>query len=191
MTFSVERLTLALALHDQTTPSLAELPGDVFGSRRVVGEGVVVEEELLDLREGGLGPADFLDHVADAAGSVAVAAHGLRPEAEGAARFAAPPGIEGQIGVLEIADEVVFDLEVALVDGRDERQKIHVFEHGPLGVADDDAGLVAPSQTGYGREVPSLRDLFDGEVEFVARDKIHDRRGFEALVALDRHLCAD
>ena len=73
---------------------LAELAGDRLGARQVVGEGVVVEEELLHLREVLLGQADLLDDVADAAGPVAMAAHGLRPQAEGAARLAAAAGIE-------------------------------------------------------------------------------------------------
>ena len=75
---------------------LAELAGDRLGARQIVGEGVVVEEELLHLREGLLRPGDLLDHMADAAGAVAMAADGLRPEAEGAARFAAAAGVDAR-----------------------------------------------------------------------------------------------
>ena len=107
---------------------LAELAGDRLGARPVVGEGVVVEEEFLHLRKRRFGPAHLLDHVADAAGAVAMAADGLRPQAEGAARFAAAPGIERDVGMLEIADEIILDRQVALVDRRDERQLVHIFE---------------------------------------------------------------
>ena len=88
---------------------LAQLAGDRLGARQVVGEGVVVEEEFLHLREGFLRPGDLLDHVADAARAVAVAADGLRPQAEGAARFAAAPGVDRDVGMLEVADEIVLD----------------------------------------------------------------------------------
>ena len=68
---------------------LADLLRDGLGARQVVGEGVVVEEELLDLREGLLRPVHLVDDVADAARAIAVPADGLRPQAERAARFAA------------------------------------------------------------------------------------------------------
>ena len=58
-------------------------------ARQIVGQRVVVEEEFLHLREGSLRPSQFVDDVSDAAHAIAMAAHGLRPEAEGAARFAA------------------------------------------------------------------------------------------------------
>ena len=109
---------------------LAQLLGDRLGARRVVGEGVVVEEELLHLRERRFGPAYLVDHVADAARAIAMPADRLRPQAEGAARFAAAAGVERDVGVLEIADEVILDLEVALVDLAHERERIHVLEDG-------------------------------------------------------------
>ena len=100
-TFSVSRGTLALALHDQVTPSLPSSRGDRLGARPVVGEGVVVEEELLHLREGAFAPRSISSMTCPtAAGAVAVAADGLRPQAEGAARFAAAAGVEREIGVL-------------------------------------------------------------------------------------------
>src|SRR5262249_60034674 len=98
----------------------------------VVGERVVVEEEFLDVREGGARPGQLLDHMPDAAYAVAVPADGLRPQAEGATRFAAAAGVERDVGMLQVAAEVVLDDEVALVDRRDERQLIHVLENGAL-----------------------------------------------------------
>ena len=105
---------------------LADLACQRLDARQVVGQRVVVEEELLDLRERLLRPCQLLDDVADAARAIAMAADGLRPQAEGAARFAAAAGVERDVGVLQIADEIILDLEVALVDRRDERQLVHV-----------------------------------------------------------------
>ena len=77
--------------------------------------------------------------MADAAGAVAVAADRLWPQAEGAMRFAAAAGIDRDVGVFQIADEIVLDCEVALVDRRDEGQRIHVLQDRPVGVVDDHA----------------------------------------------------
>ena len=63
----------------------AEPAGDRLGARQVVRERVVVEEVLLHLREVAARPRDLGDHVLDRPRAVAMAAHRLRPEAEGAA----------------------------------------------------------------------------------------------------------
>src|SRR5690606_33760227 len=104
---------------------LAEFTGDRLSTLRIIGEGVVVEEYLLDLRQFLLRPGDFLHDMPDAARAVEMPADGLRPQAERAARFAAPPGIERQVGMLEVTDKVAMDVEVPLVDGRDEWQVVH------------------------------------------------------------------
>jgi hypothetical protein len=113
-------------LHDQVTPSLPS-SGDRLGARQIVGEGVVVEEEFLHLRESRFARRISSRH-AGRAHAVAVPADGLRPQAEGAARFAAAPGVERHVGVLQVADEVVLDAQVALVDLGDERQLVHVLQ---------------------------------------------------------------
>ena len=95
---------------------LAQFLGDRFGARQVVGEGVVVEEEFpLPAGKRPVPISSPRPHVRRAH-AVAVAAHRLRPEAEGAARFAAAPRVERNIRVLQIADEVVLHHKVALVD---------------------------------------------------------------------------
>ena len=58
---------------------LAERLRDGLGARQIVGERVVVEKELLHLRERLLRPRDFLDHMPDAARAITVTADGLRP----------------------------------------------------------------------------------------------------------------
>ena len=126
---------------------LAELASDRLGARTVVGEGVVVEEELLHLRKPALREPNFLDDMADAAHPVAVPADGLRPQAEGAFRPAAAPGVERDVGVLQITDEVILDPEVPPVHLGDEGQLVHVLEDRPVGIVDDDAVGVAEAQT--------------------------------------------
>src|SRR5581483_7337903 len=109
---------------------LAELARDRFGPRTVVREGVVIEEKFLHLRKSLLGPAHFLDHVADAARPVAMTADRLRPQTEGAARFTAAPGIERDVRMLQITDKIILDGEIALVNRRYERQFVHVLQNG-------------------------------------------------------------
>ena len=53
------------------------------------------------------------------------------------------PGIDRDVGVHQIADEVVLDPQVALVDLGDERQLVHVLEDRAVVVVDDRAGAVA------------------------------------------------
>ena len=68
----MSRGTLALALQDHVTPELAKFAGDFLGARQIVGEGVVIKEELTDLGEVGLRHADFLGDVLWGAHAVAV-----------------------------------------------------------------------------------------------------------------------
>src|SRR6266852_2861475 len=169
----------------------AEFAGDRLGARPVVGERVVVEEELLDLRKIAPGQADFLDHMGDAAVPVAVPADGLRPQAEGAFRAAAAPGVERQIGVLQIADEIILDLEIAPVDLGHERQLVHILEHRPGPVVGDRPTAIAIAQPVDIGESAALGDLLDREVEFLAGDEINRARRGQAGFRLDRDLGAD
>ena len=182
---------VALGVAGPGDAELADLPGERLDARQVVGQRVVVEEDLLDLRERLHRPFQLVDDVADAARAVVVAADGLRPQAEGAARFAAAPGVERQIGVPQIADEIVLDLEIALVDRRDERQLVHVVQDGALGVVDDAAVALAIRQAGDAAEVAALRHLLDGEIELVAGDEIELLAGRKRARGIDRDLGAD
>ncbi len=170
---------------------LAELAGDRLGARPVIGKRVVVEEELLHLREIALCEADFVDDMTYAAYPVAVAANGLRPETKGTFRPAAAARIQRDVGVLQIADEVVFNPQIALVDFGDEGQLIHLFQDRPIAVVGYDAVRAAKAQTVYCIVRPAFRDLFDRKIEFLAGDKIDGRRSPEAVFRLDRNLGAD
>ena len=74
--------------------------------------------------------------------------------------------------MLEIAAEVILDLEVALVDRRNKRQRVHVFEDGAGLVVDDAPGGVAIRQPEDPLPRESLGYLLDGEIELVAGDEI-------------------
>ena len=182
---------MPLALHDQVMPSLPISRAIAFDARQVVGQRVVVEEEFLDLRKRLLGPLQLVDDVADAAHAVGVAADGLRPQAEGAARFAAAAGVERDVRVQQITAEIILDGEIALVDRRDERQFVHVVQDRPLLVVDDAARGVAVGQPLDAGEVAAFGHLLDGEIELVAADEVELFAGLQAAGRIDRDLGAD
>src|SRR5262245_64937347 len=121
-------------------------------------------------------PRNLGDDVLDRPRAIAMAAHRLRPEAEGATRPASPPRVERHVWVQEVADEVLLDHQIAMVDVDDERQRVHVLERRPLRRALEVAvGAIAEPRNF--REGPSLRDLLDGEVELAGGDELDGRRG--------------
>ena len=181
------RLGVARPRHAQ----LAQLARDRLRARQVVGEGVVVEEEFPHLREIAPRQRDLLRHMARRAHPVAMPAHRLRPQAERAARLAAAPGVERHVRMQQIADEVVLDAQVALVDLGDERQRVHVLEDRAVLVVHDPARTVAIRDAVDRRPVAALGDLLHREVELVARDEIDRRALAQAFVRLHRHLGAD
>src|SRR5207249_10539298 len=133
---------------------------------------VVIEKELLDLRERLLRPCDLLHDVANAARAIAMAADGLRPQAEGATRLAAASGVERDVRMLEITNEVVLDPEVALVALRHEWQRVHILQRGTRRIVHDASICAAVRESGYRAPIPAFRDFLDGEVEFITGDEI-------------------
>ena len=144
--------------------------------RLEVGEGVVVEHDLLHFGHVLLDPVHFGEHVLGRTHAVAVAADRLRPQAEGALRAAAAAGVEAHVRMLQIADEVVLDLQVALVDRRDERQLVHVLEDRARQVVHDAAVGIAIGQALDVSAAAALGDFLAGVVEFLAADEIDRRR---------------
>ena len=120
-----------------------------------------------------------------------MAADRLRPQAEGAAALAPTPGVEGDIGVALIAAEIFGGVEVALVDGRDHRQHVHVLDLRTVPVAHDAAIGRTPGDAVHLGERPALRQLDHREVIFLAADEIDRGAGEKTLFVLDHHLGAD
>jgi hypothetical protein len=125
------------------------------------------------------------------ADAVSVAANRLRPEAEGAFRTASAPRVDRNIRVLQVADKVVLDLEVALVDGRNEGQPIHVLDHRARRVVNDAAVRRPIAQSHDFGVRPVLRDLDAGVVEFLAAAPIDGRRAGQGAGGIDSHFGAD
>src|SRR3954454_13266003 len=163
---------IGLGIARPDDPELSDLARKRFDARYVVRQRVVVEEEFLYLWKCLLRPRELFDYVADAAGTVAVAADRLRPETERATRLAAAAAVERNIGVLQIADEIVFDDEVTLVDRCDEGQCVHVLEDRAVLVVHDGTVGIAPGQPGNAGEIAALGHVLDGEIELVAGDEI-------------------
>src|SRR6185312_6232966 len=92
----------------------AEFLRDLAGAREVRGEGVVVEEKLAHLREEFLHVGHFVGDILRRAHPIFVAADGLWPEAEGALRRATAARVHTEVGMQEVADEILLNLEVAL-----------------------------------------------------------------------------
>ena len=111
--------------------------GDFAGAREIGREGVVIEEKFLHLREQFFGVGHFGGDVFGRANAVFVPADGLGPEAESALRRAAAPGVKTQIRMQQIADEILLDLQIALVGIHHPRQHIHVRDQFAFAVVDD------------------------------------------------------
>ena len=118
-------------------------------------------------------------------------ANRLRPEAEGAARFAAPARIERNVRVFQIAAEIFGDVEIALVDRRHERQIVHIVQDFAIDIMDDDAFGVAIGDAFHVRPVASVGDLFDGEIELIAGDEVDGRCRDERFLRFHGNLGAD
>src|SRR5579871_4441865 len=93
--------------------------------------------------------------------------------------------------MLEITYEIILDLQVALVNRRDERQLIHVLEDGARRIVPDFSGGVAIREAGDPAPVATLSDFLDREVEFISGHEIDQRRELQARLWLDRNLCPD
>ena len=117
----------------------------------------------------------FVGDVLRGADAVFVAADGLRPEAEGALGGAPAARVQAHIGMEQVADEILLDLQVALIDIGHPGQRIHVADHLALRVMLDLAFLVAIAKAGNGFERTALSHFFAGEIELLAPDPINGR----------------
>ena len=182
---------IGLGIAGPRHPQLAQLLGNRLGPRQVIGEGVIVEKQLLHLREGLEDVFHLLNHMPHRAGAIAMPAHRLRPETKRAAALAAAPGIEADIRMLQIADKILLPVQITLIHLRDEGQLVHILQHRAVLIMHDHAGIIPPAQPLDGREVHPRRHILDGEIKLIARHPIHHRRITQGFLRLHRHLGAD
>ena len=120
-----------------------------------------------------------------------MAADGLGPEAEGALRRAAAPGVETQVRVQQIADEILLNLQIPLVRIDHPRQNVHVGDHFALAVVDDLPVGTAIRKAVDLRERPAFGDFFACEIKFLAPNPVNGRRGLERFSGQHRGVRAD
>ena len=178
---------LARAVVDQRNFRAAEFPAQLAGPLAVGGEGVVVEKDLGGLGEELQAAAHFGHHVGHAADPEALAGEGLGPEAVDATARAAPAGIKRDVGIAQIRDLVVFDLQVPVVDLGDHGQGVQILEIGPVRVVMDAVAFPVAEAQNLFPGAP-LGDFGDGIVEFPAGHEIHLGAGSQGLLGEDGHL---
>ena len=180
------RLRVAGPRHAQ----LAQTACDLFDTRLEVGEGVVVEHDLLDLGHVVADPLHFLQHVLHRARAVAVAAYRLRPQAERALRTAAAARVDRDVRMLQVTDKVILDLQVTLIDRCDKGQFVHVLEDRTRLVVLDRAIRRAVTQALDLRERLACCHFLAGEIEFFTADEIDRFARRQRVVWIDGDLGA-
>ena len=79
----------------------------------------------------------------------------------------------------QIADEIFLDLQIAPVNIRHPRQRVHVLNHFAFGIVDDFAVPVFEGESGNGGEVAAFGHFLAGEIEFLAADPVNGGRRFQ------------
>src|SRR6185437_10491725 len=147
-------------------------------------EGVIVEEEFLDVREVLLGPLKLGSDVVGGALAPGVTGEGLRPEAEGALRGAAAGGVERDVGVQKERDVVLRDVHVALVDLGGPGHRVEIFDLRAVGVVLDGAGRVFVADAEDFVQRLAVGELDDGEVELAAAYEVDDFTLVESAIGV-------
>ena len=155
-------------------------------------ERVVVEEELLRLREELERLPDFPGDVVDRSHAPCVAGQRLRPQAERAQRRTSARRIERYVRMQQERDVVVLDRQVALVDLGGKRQRVEFggLQRRPRRVVDNFAVVPVAHARNLGKRL-ALRELDDRVVELAADDEVDLLAGQQAFVRLDLHVRAD
>ncbi len=122
--------------------------------------------------------------------AVLVSADRLRPQAKRTLRRAAAAGVVRDVRMLEVADRVVLDREVARVHVHHARQRVEVRDQRALRVVNDRA--IAPERQAVDlRERPALRHVAAGEIELLAADEIDRLARAQRLLRQHRRMRAD
>ncbi len=90
----------------------------------------------------------------------------------------------------QVADRIVLDHEVTLVDVHHERQRVHVLEHGAVRHVPDLA-IRPEAETENRREGAAPGDVLNREVELVPRDEVDRGRSGQRSLRIDGDVRAD
>ncbi len=159
-----------------------ELFAEFDGANLLDVEGIVVEEELLDVGEVLLCPCHFGGNVVGGTLAPGMAAESLGPQAERALRRATARGVERDVRVQKERHVVARDVHVARVDLGSPGHRVEVFDLRAIRIVLDDAvGVIVSVFVSF--FIADAEDLvqglavgklYDGEVELAAADKVED-----------------
>jgi len=153
-------------------------------------EGVVVEEELLDVGPEFLRVRHFRSHVIGRALPPRMSAGRLRPQAERALRWAAARRVERDERMQQEGHVVLRHVQVALVDVGHPRQRVQVFNLRPVGIVDDLAVFaIADGENLIQRLAVGILD--NGVVELAAADEVDRLALVQRLVGIGRDRRSD
>ena len=92
--------------------------------------------------------------------------------------------------MLQIADKIVFDRQIALIHVHDERQTVHILNRRP-GRGEGDAPIVAVRQTANIFQRLARCNVGANVIKLSDRNPIHRRRGIHRLHRQDAYVRAD
>src|SRR5262249_21774447 len=113
--------------------------------------------------------------------AVLVSADGLRPQAERAFSGTAAAGVQTHIRMEQVTDEVLFDLQIALIDIGDPRKGSHVSDHFALGVVFALPFAIPIRQPRNGVQRSPFSYFLTRKIKLLAADPIDRLRCLERL----------
>src|SRR6267143_3236159 len=125
-----------------------------------------------------------------AACAIAMAPDGLWPQTERAFGPASPARVERHIRMKQVADRILLDHEVTLVDVDHERKRVHVLENGAVRHVPDLA--IRPEAESEDRfEGAAPGDVLNREVELVPSDEVDRGRSGQRSLRIHGDVGAD
>ena len=145
-------------------------------------EGVVVKENLPQLREAIECPAHLRGDILGGTGPPPMTGNRLRPKAERTKRGTSAFRVERDIGVFEERHVVPLDVQVPPVDSRDPRQCVEVVDLRNVGIVDDLARRAPETDAPEFAKGLAIREVHDLVIEFLANHEVNRVAGKQALV---------
>ena len=165
---------------------------DLDGAGLVDGERVVVEHILAHfVAPDGFRLVQFPPHAFRAFGAVLMAADGLRPQAEGAFGRAAAPRVPRHIGMQQIPDEILGDVQMLGIRGQHGGHQIPIRNQLAVFGALNDPVVVAIRQARDRTPLAALGQFLAGVVELVTAHEINDLVFAQSLFGQDGDMRPD